>query len=193
MSNKSRLQTELKKKGAFVSREQEVLLNLARTFDQLSIRLERLIQSHGLTGSQYNVLRILRGEGTPLPMNEIARRTVQVLPGITGLVDRLEVAGLVNRERSAEDRRVIFLSITERALAVLADLDIPLPALEKKLLDVLSRDEQREMIRLLEKIRGRLESLDGGEDVRRVEAPTKRSRAIVRKTRASFVRSSIND
>ena len=118
-------------------------------------------------------------------MNEIARRTVQVLPGITGLVDRLEVAGLVKREQSAEDRRVIFLSLTDRALAVLADLDVPLPALEKKLLDVLSRDEQREMIRLLEKIRGRLETLDGGEDVRRVEAPTKRGRAIVRKTRAS--------
>lgn len=184
MPKKSRLQTELKKKGAFASREQEVLLNLARTFDQLSIRLERLIQSHGLTGSQYNVLRILRGEGTPLPMNEIASRTVQVHPGITGLVDRLEVAGLVNRERSAEDRRVIIISITDRALAVLAELDLPLPVLEKKLLDVLSRDEQREMIRLLEKIRSRLEVLDAGEDIQGVEAPTKRSRTTVRKARA---------
>jgi DNA-binding MarR family transcriptional regulator len=184
MPKKSRLQTELKKKGAFASREQEVLLSLARTFDQLSIRLERLIQSHGLTGSQYNVLRILRGEGTPLPMNEIASRTVQVHPGITGLVDRLEVAGLVNRERSAEDRRVIIISITDRALAVLAELDLPLPVLEKKLLDVLSRDEQREMIRLLEKIRSRLEVLDAGEDIQGVEAPTKRSRTTVRKARA---------
>ena len=184
MPKKSRLQTELKKKGAFASREQEVLLSLARTFDQLSIRLERLIQSHGLTGSQYNVLRILRGEGTPLPMNEIASRTVQVHPGITGLVDRLEVAGLVNRERSAEDRRVIIISITDRALAVLAELDLPLPVLEKKLLHVLSRDEQREMIRLLEKIRSRLEVLDAGEDIQGVEAPTKRSRTTVRKARA---------
>ena len=79
----SRLQQELKKRGPFQSLEQEVILNIARTGDQLLVRAERLLREHGLTASQYNILRILRGEGKPLPMQEIASRTVQVVPGIT--------------------------------------------------------------------------------------------------------------
>src|SRR5215470_11947467 len=95
----SRLQHELKKRGPFASLDQEVILNIARTSDQLGIRGERLLREYGLTGSQYNVLRILRGEGKPLPMLEIASRTITVVPGITGLIDRLEQAGFVNRVR----------------------------------------------------------------------------------------------
>jgi len=139
----SRLQQELKKRGPFQSLEQEVILNIARTGDQLLVRAERLLRDYGLTGSQYNILRILRGEGKPLPMQEIASRTVQVVPGITGVTDRLESAGLVRRERSTEDRRVIFVSITKKGLAVLADLDEPLVAYEKKLVGCLSAAEQR--------------------------------------------------
>jgi DNA-binding MarR family transcriptional regulator len=153
----SRLQQELKKRGPFQSLEQEVMLNIARTGDQLLVRAERLLRDYGLTGSQYNILRILRGEGRPLPMQEIASRTVQVVPGITGVTDRLESAGLVRRERSTEDRRVIFVSITKKGLAVLADLDEPLVAYEKKLVGCLSAAEQRELIRLLEKIRDHLD------------------------------------
>ena len=155
----SKLQRELKKRGPFVSLDQEVILNVARTADQLFIRVERLLREYGLTGSQYNVLRILRGEGKPLPMLEIASRTIQVVPGITGLIDRLESAGFVRRERSTEDRRVIFVSITDKALDVLARVDEPLLAHEKRLVGHLSQAEQRELIRLLEKIR---EHLDQG-------------------------------
>jgi DNA-binding MarR family transcriptional regulator len=154
-----RLRRELKKRHPFAFPEQEAILSIARTGDQLFIRAERLLREHGLTGSQYNVLRILRGEGTPLPMAEIASRTIQVVPGITGLVDRLEAAGLVRRDRSTADRRVIFVGITPKGLAVLAKLDAPLPALEKKLLAGLTHAEQRQLIELLEKVRDHLERL----------------------------------
>jgi DNA-binding MarR family transcriptional regulator len=153
----SKLQKELKKRGPFTTLEQEAMLNIARTADQLLVRAERLLREHGLTGSQYNILRILRGEGKPLPILEIASRTVQVVPGITGLIDRLESAGLVRRERSTEDRRVIFVSITNKALKVLEKLDEPLVAYERKLLSCLKAAEQRELIRLLEKIRQHLD------------------------------------
>ena len=152
-----KLRRELKKRGPFASLEQEALLSIARTGDQLLIRSERLVREHGLTGPQYNVLRILRGEGKPLPMQEIASRTVQVVPGITGLVDRLEAAGLVRRERSTDDRRVIFVGITPKALELLAKLDAPVSALEKKLLGGLTQAEQRQLIELLEKVRDHLE------------------------------------
>jgi DNA-binding MarR family transcriptional regulator len=155
-----KLQRELKKRGPFVSLEQEVLLNIARTSDQLMVRAERLLREYGLTGSQYNILRILRGEGKPLPMLEIAGRTIQVVPGITGLIDRLEAGEFVQRERSTEDRRVIYVSITDKGLEVLARLDEPLIAYEKMLLGQLTQAEKHELIRVMEKIRDHLDRLD---------------------------------
>ena len=110
---KSRLQRELKKKGAFASLEQEAMLNILRTNDQFQNRFGRLFREYGLTSSQYNILRILRGEGQPLPSLEVADRMIQVVPAITGLIDRLEKAGLVARHRCDQDRRVVYVEITD--------------------------------------------------------------------------------
>src|SRR5215468_5687116 len=126
-----KLQHELKKKRPFESPEQEAALNIVRTSDQLQIRFARMLREHGLTTSQYNVLRILRGEGKPLPILEIAGRTITVVPGITGLIDRLEQAGFVNRLRCERDRRVIYVALTDQATTTLAGLDEPLLALHR--------------------------------------------------------------
>src|SRR5713226_3692550 len=115
-----KLQHELKKKRPFESPEQEASLCVVRTSDQLQIRLARLFREHGLTPSQYNILRILRGEGKPLPILEIASRTITIVPGITGLIDRLEQAGFVNRVRCAKDRRVIYVAPTDHGTRTLA-------------------------------------------------------------------------
>ena len=148
-----KLQHELKKKHPFKSPEEEAALNVVRTSDQLQIRFARLLREHGLTPSQYNVLRILRGEGKPLPILEIASRTITVVPGITGLIDRLEQAGFVNRLRCEKDRRVIYVALTDHAITTLADLDEPLLALHRKLLGHLSPGELKDLTRLLEKLR----------------------------------------
>ena len=155
----SKLQGELKKKRPFESPEQEAALSVLRTSDQLQIRFARLLRDHGLTPSQYNVLRILRGEGRPLPILEVADRMIAAVPGITGLVDRLEGMGLVARERSTEDRRVVFVAITPRGLDLLARLDDPVAALHKRLIGHLSPAELRELSRLLEKARQGLEKV----------------------------------
>src|ERR1700757_2168919 len=119
-----KLQHELKKKRPFESLEEEAALNLVRTSDQSQIRFARLLRGYGLSSpTQYNILRILRGEGKPLPILEIASRTVTVVPGITGLIDRLEQAGFVNRLRCANDRRVIYVALAEKASKALAALD----------------------------------------------------------------------
>ena len=151
-----KLQHELKKKRPFESPEEEAALNVMRTSDQLQIRSARLLREHGLTPSQYNVLRILRGEGKPLPILEIASRTITVVPGITGLIDRLEQAGFVNRLRCEKDRRVIYVALTDHATTTLADIDEPLLALNRKLLGHLTQAELKEVIRLLEKMREKL-------------------------------------
>src|ERR1700752_1058454 len=150
-----KLQDELKKKRPFESPEEEAALNIVRTSDQLQIRCARLLREYGLTSpTQYNILRILRGEGKPLPILEIASRTIAVVPGITGLIDRLERAGFVNRLRCAKDRRVIYVALTDEGAKTLAALDEPLLALHRKLAGHLSRGELKDLVRLLEKLRG---------------------------------------
>jgi DNA-binding MarR family transcriptional regulator len=148
-----KLQHELKKKRPFDSPLEEAALSLVRTSDQLQLQCARLFRQHGLTPSQYNILRILRGEGKPLPILEIASRTVTVVPGITGLIDRLEQAGMVNRLRCEKDRRVIYVALTDQGMATLAAMDQPVVDLHHKLLGHLSRAELKELIELLEKVR----------------------------------------
>ena len=152
----AKLQHELKKKRPFDSSEQEAALNLLRTSDQVQIRLARLFREHGLTASQYNVLRILRGAGQPLPILEIASRTIAVVPGITGLIDRLEQAGLVRRVRCPEDRRVIYVELTAKSASALSGLDEPLDDLHRTLMGHLSQAELRSLIAPLEKVREHL-------------------------------------
>lgn len=148
-----RLQQELKKKRPFDSPEQEAILSIARTADRFGICFARLFREFGLTPSQYNVLRILRGEGKSLPILEIADRMIAAVPGITGLIDRLEAMSLVARDRSTEDRRVVNVAITPKALDLLAKLDKPVEALHERLVGHLSHGELKDLIRLLEKAR----------------------------------------
>jgi MarR family 2-MHQ and catechol resistance regulon transcriptional repressor len=148
-----RLQQEIKKRQPFELLEQEACLNLFRTSDLLQNRMGKFMREFGLTPSQYNILRILRGEGKPLPSLEIASRMIQVVPAITGLVDRLEAQNLVVRKRCNEDRRVVFIDITPAGLELLAKIDQPLYEAHKQVLSMLSEDEMRTLSRLLEKIR----------------------------------------
>ena len=145
----SKLQTEIRKKRPFESLEQEAMLNLLRASDQFQNRFGRLFRKFGLTASQYNILRILRGEGKPLPSLEIANRMIQVVPAITGLIDRLEKAEMVVRKRCEEDRRVVYVDITPKALALLGEMDQPLMKLHQDMIGHLSPAELQDLIRSL--------------------------------------------
>lgn len=151
----STLADELRKRDPFADPAQEALLNLFRTADVVQHRFAQFFAGHGLTPSQYNVLRILRGEGRPMQCMEIADRTITVVPGITGLIDRLErkVPPLVSRQRSTEDRRVTYVSLTPAGAELLASIDDPLADLHRAALAHLTTDEVRELSRLLEKTR----------------------------------------
>ena len=155
--NGNPLQRVLKKKNPFDSPAQEANLNIVRTSDQFQNRFGRLFRQFGLTSSQYNVLRILRGEGRPMPCLDVAERMIQVVPAMTGLIDRLEKQELVVRERSVEDRRVIYVDITAKGLKLLGELDKPVNELHQQLLGHLTGAELKELNRLLEKCRQSLE------------------------------------
>jgi DNA-binding MarR family transcriptional regulator len=149
----SSLQHEIKKRTPFDLPQQEAMLNIVRTADQLQIRFARLFRKFGLTPQQYNILRILRGEGRPLPILEIASRMITVVPGITGLIDRLEAAELVERKRCDNDRRVIYVALAAQAVELLAKIDSPLLEMHKQVLGHMSEPELMTLITLLEKAR----------------------------------------
>lgn len=159
MSN-SRLQQELKKKRPFDSPDQEAILNILRTSDQFQNRFGRLFREFDLTHSQYNVLRILRGEGKPMPCLEIGDRMIQVVPAMTGLLDRLEKQGLVQRDRCTQDRRVVYVTLTESAKDLLKRMDGPVNELHKQLIGHLTQAELKELSRLLEKARISVQNSD---------------------------------
>jgi DNA-binding MarR family transcriptional regulator len=151
---RSPLQIELHKKNPFDSPEQEACLNLVRTLDHIQQDCSRLFEEHDISGPQYNVLRILRGNGGDgLPCQEIVRQMVTRMPDITRLVDRLVEAALVERCRTDEDRRVVLVKITRAGLKLLDGLDQPILDLHKRQLGHLSRAELAELNRLLVKAR----------------------------------------
>lgn len=164
MNNPSgKLQQELKKKKPFDSLEQEAILNILRTNDQFQNRFGRLFREYDITSSQYNVLRILRGEGRPMPCLEIANRMIQVVPAMTGLLDRLEKQGLVTRDRCTEDRRIVYVALTDKATQLLQLMDERVMDQHRVLLGHLSRVELKELSRLLEKARESVGTADSPE------------------------------
>lgn len=129
-------------------------MGLIRTADIIRRQLSEVIEPHGITLQQYNVLRILRGAGPlGLPTLEISHRMIEQTPGITRLLDRLEVKKLVRRERCPVDRRQVLCTISEAGLRLLAALDEPVGQADLALLSMLSPTEQKRLIQTLESIR----------------------------------------
>ena len=135
----------------FGSVEQEAFLTLCRAAADLQQEVAEVLRPAGLSASQYNVLRILRGAGgAGLACGEIVERLVARDPDLTRLLDRLERRDYVSRARDAADRRVVTTRITERGLEVLAALDGPIAALHERQLGHLGAMKLRQLVRLLE-------------------------------------------
>lgn len=148
------LREEIRQTKPFESAAQEAILGLYRTTDQLQRRFSKLIEPHGISLQQYNVLRILRGAGKQgTPTLEIADRMIQQTPGITRLLDKLEGKRLVRRERCPEDRRQVLCWITKEGVDLLAKLDEPIRAKGTGAMEPLKIAEQRTLIEMLERLR----------------------------------------
>lgn len=150
------LKDELKKRGPFDSVEQEATLAILRTSDLLENRIARLLRGFGLTMSQYNVLRILRGEGEPMPCLEIGSRMIQVAPATTRVVDQLVDAGFAEKNQSEADRRVFHVEITKTGRRLLEKIDEPILCLHSDLLRGVSKTNMKALLQILEKIRAEI-------------------------------------
>jgi DNA-binding MarR family transcriptional regulator len=146
----------------FDSQEQEVYLNLWRTYDRLRQLEDELFTRFELTAQQYNVLRLLRGEHPhKLPTLSLAGRLVSRAPDITRILDKLESRGLIERERPPEDRRTVRVGITVKGLELLRQLDAPVRECHSRQLGHLSPADLRALSALLEGARRPHEDPDG--------------------------------
>ncbi len=149
-----RLQREIHQSKPFECLEVEATISLARTADALLRDLEGFLKSAGLSPTQYNVLRILRGAAPAgLACWEIAERMITRDPDITRLLDRLEKRGLVERTREARDRRVVTTRIRPAGLQLLKNLDRPVVDLNRRRLSHMGTRRLRSLLALLERAR----------------------------------------
>jgi DNA-binding MarR family transcriptional regulator len=136
--------------------EDHTFISLQKTADSLGLEVEQLLKPHGLTGTQYNVLRILRGAGPEgLACSGIGERMISHDPDMTRLLDRIEKRGLITRERQTDDRRVIKTRITPAGLGLLKSLDQPVRELHKRQFRHIPAARLKSLAELLEEVRAR--------------------------------------
>ncbi len=144
------LQIELYKRDPFDSPEQEAYLALARTSAVLSAHFDELFKRQGLTQPAYNALRILRGAGPEgRSCDEVGQHLVTQVPDVTRLIDRLQAADLATRTRSTRDKRVTYVKITPKGLALLGKLDAPVLELHRAQLGGIDKAQLRQAIVVL--------------------------------------------
>ncbi len=152
----NRLQDDLRQTRPFSSLEQEAHLSVQRTEAVLGHAVAEMLKGFDITPTQYNVLRILRGAGEEgLCRNDVRDRMVAKVPDVTRLLDRMEAAGLVKRERggSGSDRRYVTTRITEEGLRLVNSLDEPVSAMHRRMLGHMDESELRTLIDLLARAR----------------------------------------
>jgi len=139
--------------GQPVPPEDQLFVSLLRAADSLSQEAERFLKSAGLTGAQYNVLRILRGgEPDGILCRGIAERMISRDPDMTRLLDRMEKHGWITRQRQKDDRRVIKTRITSEGLKLLKKLDQPVHDLHEKQFRHMSAPRLKQLAELLEEV-----------------------------------------
>ena len=130
----------------------DAYLAIARVQDRLTAEFQSSFKAQGLTMTQYNILRILIGAKEPIPCQVVGERLIQRVPDVTRLLDRMEKEGLVERVRSAEDRRVVLVSVTREGRKRCKRLTQPTLALHDQQMQALSTSELRQLESLLARL-----------------------------------------
>jgi DNA-binding MarR family transcriptional regulator len=150
----SALKQEIAQQQPFSGPEEETLLNVMRTADCLERAFQHRTRQWGITSTQYNVLRILRGaQPQGLNCTAIGDRMITAVPDITRLLARLAALKLILRQRDKKDRRVVWTRISAAGLELLRQMDPVILQAPKDLLGHLSKKELGELTRLLEEAR----------------------------------------
>jgi DNA-binding MarR family transcriptional regulator len=149
-----KLQQEIKQTKPFSSLQEEAFLNLWRSSDYLFQGLNEALKPAGLSGTQYNILRILRGAGPEgLACREIGERLITRDPDLTRLLDRMEQRELAVRCREQRDRRVVTVRIAPKGLEILEELDARIPEILREQFRNFDEERLKLLIELLESLR----------------------------------------
>lgn len=148
------LQAEMRQGRPFASLNQEATVALLRTASVVTRAFARLVEPAGLSWAQYNALRIIRGAGRAgIPTLAIRERMIDEGTTITRLLDKLEAAGLIARERSEPDRRQVICHVTDAGRRLLAQLDPKVDALDEAAVGFLSSPRLEAFVVTLDEIR----------------------------------------
>ena len=148
------LKSEIEQETPFRSAEEEAMLNLLRTSDYLGRALQKKIRPWGITSTQYNVLRILRGAGPRgLTCSAIGRRMITAEPDITRLLTRLKALKLIRQQHDRKDRRVVWTQISDAGLRLLDEMDPVIAGAPEEMLGHMSPSDLATLTRLLEQAR----------------------------------------
>ena len=151
------LREELRQRKPFTDLEQEAQLSVVRTASLLVDAFEQMLRPYGITATQYNVLRILRGaEPDGLCRNELRDRMLTRMPDVTRLLDRMEDAKLVARSRGSEDRRLVSTRITSKGLRLLDEVQDAVSAEHLRRFHHLGKAQLKTLIDLLNAVREKL-------------------------------------
>jgi DNA-binding MarR family transcriptional regulator len=147
-----RIEDAIQVKG-FPSRQQKLSINLIYTTSWADVKLQEFFGEYDLTSSQYNVLRILRGQHPkPLSTSQITERMIHRNAGASRLVDRLIIKGFAAKSVSETDRRMVNVSITPEGLKALAKMDTERDRIDR-IYSALTEDEIDQLNHLLDKLR----------------------------------------
>jgi DNA-binding MarR family transcriptional regulator len=151
------LHAELQQTRPFDLLEEEAHVSIARTAALLDRAFAQLLKPHGITPTQYNVLRILRGAGAAgLCRNEVGARLVTPVPDVTRLLDRMADMKLIARQRSDDDRRLVRTHLTAKGLDLVNGLDSVLrPSLQQRLAHV-PREQIEALVETLAEVRAHI-------------------------------------
>ena len=137
------------------TREEQVAVRLARLTFRLMHDMEQVLKPFGLTGVQYNALRILNGAGQDgLCGTDLRERLLTAVPDVPRLLDRLEEAGLVTRERDPENRRFVMARIAPAGVDLLVKSAPAIAAMHRRQWKDFSAKQLDELIRLLDQANG---------------------------------------
>jgi len=137
----------------FPDNKHKLVVNLTHTSNWIKNRYTEFLKSYGISTQQMNILRISRGKGDWLPMNTVKELMIEKAPNATRIADKLVTKGLIERSRSEEDRRVVYIKITQKGLDMLKEFDI---AHEKSLFrftDNITDEEAKLVSDILDKLR----------------------------------------
>jgi DNA-binding MarR family transcriptional regulator len=154
MARTSGVQSDIKQSRGFRSKAQEGTIALLRTASVVSRTLSRVLEPWGLSLAQYNALRIIRGAGTGgIPTLAIRERMIEEGTTITRLLDKLEAAGLIERERSLPDRRQVICRATAEGKQWLDEIDPVIDAADEEAVAALGPRQLQQFITMLDVVR----------------------------------------